>query len=68
MSEIKSIKIKNPINDGWYADPEARYYEGKYWIYATVSQKFENQKNQAKSSPVSLKRLSRAALWLTLIM
>ena len=46
MSTIKKIKVINPIDDGWYADPEARYYEGKYWIYATVSQKFEEQVNQ----------------------
>ncbi len=30
--------IHNPIVDGWYADPEARYYEGKYWIYVTRSE------------------------------
>lgn len=29
--------IMNPIVPGWYADPEARRYEGKYWIYATRS-------------------------------
>ena len=28
--------LKNPIDDGWYADPEARFYEGKYVIYATI--------------------------------
>ena len=27
----------NPIVPGWYADPEARFYEGKYWIYVTKS-------------------------------
>ena len=27
----------NPIVPGWYADPEARFYEGKYWIYVTRS-------------------------------
>ena len=26
----------NPIVGGHYADPEARFYEGRYWIYATV--------------------------------
>ena len=35
----------NPIISGHYADPEARFYEGKYWIYATCSQPFELQKN-----------------------
>lgn len=29
--------IKNPIFPGWYADPEARFYEGRYWIYVTRS-------------------------------
>lgn len=27
----------NPIVKGWYADPEAQYFEGKYWIYAIQS-------------------------------
>jgi len=27
----------NPIVPGWYADPEARFYEGRYWIYVTRS-------------------------------
>ncbi len=29
--------IKNPIVSGWYADPEARFYNGEYWIYVTRS-------------------------------
>ena len=40
------FKIQNPIDDGWYADPEARIYEGKYCIYATRSLPFDEQKNQ----------------------
>lgn len=27
----------NPIVSGFYADPEARFYQGQYWIYATRS-------------------------------
>ena len=27
----------NPIVNGWYADPEARYYNGRYYIYVTKS-------------------------------
>ncbi len=41
------IQIKNPINTGWYADPEARFYDGKYIIYVTHSQAFEKQLNQS---------------------
>lgn len=37
-------KIYNPIVRGHYADPEARYYQGKYWIYATQSRPFSEQK------------------------
>lgn len=29
--------MNNPIVPGWYADPEARYYEGQYWVYVTKS-------------------------------
>ena len=39
------ITIKNPIADGWYADPEARKYNGKYYIYVTQIKPFEEQKN-----------------------
>ena len=38
--------IQNPISEGWYADPEARFYDGKYVIYATQSLPFDEQKNQ----------------------
>ena len=27
----------NPIVNGWYADPEARFYNGRYYIYVTRS-------------------------------
>lgn len=39
------MKINNPLSEKWYADPEARFYEGKYWIYVTHSLPFEEQKN-----------------------
>lgn len=35
----------NPITGGNYADPEARIYDGEYWIYATQSKPFEQQHN-----------------------
>ena len=33
----------NPVIDGWYADPQIRIYEGKYWIFPTTSALFKNQ-------------------------
>ena len=38
-------KAKNPIVEGHYADPESRFYEGKYWIYVTKSTAFKDQQN-----------------------
>lgn len=35
----------NNIAEGWHADPEARIYEGKYYIYATRSAPYEEQLN-----------------------
>ncbi len=29
--------MKNPIVEGWYADPEVRFYDGKFWVYVTQS-------------------------------
>ena len=34
---------KNPIIDGWYADPEARIFENAYWIYPTFSAPYNDQ-------------------------
>ena len=39
--------IRNPLDEGWYADPEARFYEGKYIIYVTHSLPFDDQHNHS---------------------
>ena len=33
----------NPILPGWYADPEAHVFEGRYWIYPTYSAPYDEQ-------------------------
>ncbi|HJU44019.1 MAG TPA: family 43 glycosylhydrolase, partial [Vicinamibacterales bacterium] len=33
----------NPIIPGWYADPEAHVFAGKYWIYPTYSAPYDQQ-------------------------
>ncbi len=38
--------IHNPIDEGHYADPEARCYGENYYIYVTHSLPFEEQTNQ----------------------
>ena len=34
---------KNPVIDGWYADPEGVIFDKKYWIYPTYSARYEKQ-------------------------
>lgn len=33
----------NPVFDGWYADPEVRFFDKTYWIYPTYSAKYNQQ-------------------------
>jgi beta-xylosidase len=37
------IYSKNPVMDGWYADPEGVIFDHKFWIYPTYSAKYEDQ-------------------------
>jgi len=34
---------RNPVFPGWYADPEAAIFKGKYWIFPTYSAKYNEQ-------------------------
>ncbi|GGD81641.1 glycoside hydrolase family 43 protein [Paenibacillus nasutitermitis] len=43
MTSSSSKTSGNPIFPGWYADPEARIFEGNYWIYPTYSAPYEQQ-------------------------
>jgi hypothetical protein len=33
----------NPFVDGWYADPDTEFYEGKFWVFPTSSYAYEEQ-------------------------
>lgn len=37
--------MKNPVAQGWYADPEARVYNEKVYLYVTRSLPFDEQTN-----------------------
>ena len=44
LSFAKNTKFSgNPIIEGWYADPQIRIYDNKYWIFPTYSQAFKKQ-------------------------
>lgn len=34
---------RNPVFEGWYADPEGAIFNGKYWIYPTYSAPYNEQ-------------------------
>ena len=41
--EIHAQSTGNPVFKGWYADPEAAIFGGKYWIFPTYSAKYNEQ-------------------------
>ncbi|KAG8164720.1 hypothetical protein KVR01_004995 [Diaporthe batatas] len=42
---LTTAEAGNPLFDGWYADPEIRVYDDVFWIYATTSIAFKDQKH-----------------------
>ena len=40
---VCSDKAKNPIVEGWYADPQIRKYGNEYWVFPTASDSFRKQ-------------------------
>ncbi len=37
------VRAGNPVIPGWYADPEAHVFEGKYWLFPTYSAPYNQQ-------------------------
>lgn len=42
-NNIAQALAGNPVFPGWYADPEARIFNNRYWIYPTYSALYEEQ-------------------------
>src|SRR4029078_9609534 len=38
-----TLRSDNPILPGWYADPEAHVFDGRYWIFPTYSAPYDQQ-------------------------
>lgn len=52
ISAASIAQSKNPVVEGWYADPEAIIFGKKYWIFPTYSAPYNQQvKFDAFSSP-----------------
>ena len=43
LNQQNAATSGNPIFPGWYADPEAAVFNGKYWIYPTYSAPYNEQ-------------------------
>ena len=37
------VRAGNPVLPGWYADPEAHVFAGRYWIFPTYSAPYDEQ-------------------------
>ena len=42
-NSIDKNLLGNPVFSGWYADPEARIFDNRYWIYPTYSAVYDEQ-------------------------
>src|SRR6185503_6135746 len=43
IAAAQAPRAANPVIEGWYADPEAHVFDGKYWIYPTYSAPYNEQ-------------------------
>lgn len=43
LLSTQAFSQKNPVVDGWYADPEGVIFNKEYWIYPTYSARYEKQ-------------------------
>lgn len=42
-ADAQGARSGNPILPGWYADPEAHVFDGRYWIFPTYSAPYDQQ-------------------------
>lgn len=40
---VQAPRAGNPVIQGWYADPEAIVFAGRYWVYPTYSAPYDQQ-------------------------
>ena len=43
LLSLSGLGQKNPVIEGWYADPEGVIFDKQYWIYPTYSARYEKQ-------------------------
>jgi beta-xylosidase len=54
---------QNPIVPGWYADPEIRIFDGRYWIYPTYSAPTDEVRPEVRLTPEQAAQRSNPEIW-----
>ena len=57
-----SAQAANPIVPGWYADPEIRIFQGKYWIYPTYSADYGKPARPTRLTPAQERMRAQSQL------
>lgn len=57
-----AARAANPIVPGWYADPEIRIFQGRYWIYPTYSDDDGAPDRSASFTPAQQRMRARSDL------
>jgi len=56
-------RAANPIVPGWYADPEIHIFEGRYWIYPTISADGSGPMPDNGFSPAQVEQRKGPGIW-----
>ncbi|KAI0817636.1 glycosyl hydrolase [Xylaria sp. FL0064] len=64
--DYSTSEAGNPFVDGWYADPDTEFYEGKYWVFPTSSYAYDEQTYLDAFSSVDLIHWEKHANILTI--
>lgn len=54
---------RNPVFDGWYADPEIHVFGDRYWIYPTLSADEHMPAVQSRLTPAQIHQRTAAGIW-----
>ncbi|KAI1430037.1 glycosyl hydrolase [Xylaria sp. FL1777] len=64
--DYSTSEAGNPFVDGWYADPDTEFYDGKYWVFPTSSYPYDQQTYLDAFSSVDLIHWEKHANILTI--
>jgi hypothetical protein len=63
LAAASAATAENPIVPGWYADPEIRIFEGRYWIYPTYSADAGTQTEKGPFTAFQAGERAKPGIW-----